>query len=219
VKKVFPLLALPFLSLLARESHYCLQLSSSKKLEDLIPAYEKVKDLPDARLEKIENYYALRVGKWEEKAPARKLLKRLEKDFPDAFVRRCYHLPERIVLPKRERKAPSFVEARGEGEEEITCKAVLALFKDFPKGKETEEWSLTFVSFYPYSVVDALNHLLLLHQKEGFVPLSCRLKKEGDRYELRLRGYRTQERLNLKELDYASLKEVDGGVVLKVEEK
>ncbi|NPB06336.1 MAG: SPOR domain-containing protein [Aquificae bacterium] len=198
----------------AKEEHYCIQLLSSKRPEELLKAYEKVKDYPYARVEKIGPYYTLRVGRWGEKEAARELLKELKRSFPDAFVRSCYYLPERVVLPKKVEAEE--LKVRGRTEAELICKAVGSLFKDFPKKEGSHEWKLSFESFYPYSVADALNYVLILHKKEGFVPVACRLRKEGKRYELLLKGYLTDERLPVEAVDYASVKETEDGVTLKL---
>jgi len=113
---VIGLLLLLSFPLFAAESYYCLQLASSARSEGLLKALEKVKDLPQARVEKIEGLYALRVGFFREKGEAFPYLKKVKKSFPDAFLRRCYRIPERVVAQangatprkeeQKERKAP-----------------------------------------------------------------------------------------------------------------
>lgn len=77
----------------------CVQISTSKVLKFEIPKYEKLKELPLARIEKIGNFYLLRLGGYKEYSKAKELLDTVKKQFPDAFIRRCDIIPERIVYP------------------------------------------------------------------------------------------------------------------------
>ncbi|NPB06983.1 MAG: tetratricopeptide repeat protein [Aquificae bacterium] len=82
---------------LAQETYYCLQLASATREEPLLEAFERVKDLPDARVERINGLFTLRVGFFKTREQARAYLSRVKKHFKDAFVRTCYLKPERFV--------------------------------------------------------------------------------------------------------------------------
>ena len=77
----------------------CIQVSTSKVLKFEIPKYEKLKNYPLARIEKIGSFYVLRVGGFKEYSKAKELLQKVKKQFPDAFIRRCDIIPQRIVYP------------------------------------------------------------------------------------------------------------------------
>ena len=86
----------------SQETYYCVQLLSSPSLtRQLKKKFSLLKSFPDSRVEKIGNYYTLRVGFWREKRKAEKYYRLLRKRFPGAFVRTCYKITSRWVLPKK----------------------------------------------------------------------------------------------------------------------
>ena len=99
MRKVLSLLLI-LLTTSYAQVHYCLQLISSPLLKDVEPLYQKLKDIPNARIERINGLYTLRVGVFEEVKSARAYLRLLRsegKAVKGAFVRRCAMKPERIV--------------------------------------------------------------------------------------------------------------------------
>jgi tetratricopeptide (TPR) repeat protein len=87
-------------SKLPPQNGYCVQVLSSKKLAPMVKIYEKIKNYPYARLEKIGDYYSIRIG---EERSLRKILPYLRKVrnlYPNAFARKCEFLFYRMVLPK-----------------------------------------------------------------------------------------------------------------------
>jgi len=92
------------LSFPEEEEFYCVQVASSREGKSLRSYLEKVGNLPDARVEKIGNFYTLRVGFFRKKREAEEVLKKVKEYFPDAFVRGCYKKPERIVY-RQQKKA------------------------------------------------------------------------------------------------------------------
>ncbi|GAB6065673.1 hypothetical protein JCM9492_07650 [Aquifex pyrophilus] len=102
---------------------YCIQLSTLGNLEEAKREFEKVKDFPLARVEKIGRFYVLRVGLYEDKKKALHALREVRRIFPTAFVRKCKFNKERIVLIRENKK-----EERGTAvkEEEVIVRS----FKD-----------------------------------------------------------------------------------------
>jgi len=221
---VLKLILLLFLLAFGRETYYCIQALSTNSEKEALRAYEKLSDLPNARVEKIGNLYTLRVGLWERKEEALSLLSSVRSEFPDAFVRRCYYIPERVIAESKGRKPRVKVSGNelrvfGKDEEEIVCGAVLKVFEQLPKKEPEEKRVVEFKSAYPYSVADAINYVLILHKKEGFVPVRCKLTKKGNTYKLVLEGYRSNQRVPYGAADYASVRRLRGGVALRLLEE
>ncbi|WP_457677593.1 SPOR domain-containing protein [Thermovibrio sp.] len=95
-------------------SYYCYQVISSKKITKR--EVELFKELSlkteGVRLEKIGPYYTLRVGFWDSRREAEKALKRLNLKGKGGFLRKCYYLPQRWVLPKVKRKKETSVKVK-----------------------------------------------------------------------------------------------------------
>jgi len=68
---------------------YSFQVVSTKSLKDAKKAYEKIKNMPDARIEKIGNYYVVRYGLFKNPKEARK--------YHGKFLTKCYYIPDRVV--------------------------------------------------------------------------------------------------------------------------
>ena len=99
---VIGFLLIPCFSAHSKEDrYYCVQITSTEsythRLEKL---FYLLKGFPNRRVEKINNYYTLRVGFWKNKQRAEKYYRILKKKFPGALLRTCYKIPSRWILPK-----------------------------------------------------------------------------------------------------------------------
>lgn len=90
------------------ETYYCVQMASSKRLEDLRRSIRYVSTLPYVRIEKIGEFYTLRTGFFKKRENAERILRKAREVFRDAFVRKCDLVPERVVLPRYEAKRSKF---------------------------------------------------------------------------------------------------------------
>jgi len=86
------------------EEFYTVQTASFAELDDARTYYESVvKTLSEGlldhlRIEKIGNYYTVRIGKFQDVNRAEAFLHRIKKPFPASIMRRAYILNERIKL-------------------------------------------------------------------------------------------------------------------------
>ena len=76
---------------------YCIQVLSSKKASGLDDFFEKLKNLPYSRIEKIGNYFVLRIGESPKTHQLKSILKEVKKIKKDAFIRKCDLIPKRII--------------------------------------------------------------------------------------------------------------------------
>lgn len=93
-------LVLLFTCVSLAQVHYCIQVVSSPILRDVERRYERLKDLPNTRVERIGGLYTLRVGVFENLREAVSYLNMLRSEARlgrGAFVRRCANKPERVV--------------------------------------------------------------------------------------------------------------------------
>ncbi|AAC07561.1 SPOR domain-containing protein [Aquifex aeolicus] len=97
------LLLLITISVARSENYYCVQVASSEKLEDLIPLFEKFKNMDNVRIEKIGGFYTLRIGFYLNKSDVLKILPEIKEKYRDAFVRVCEYDLSRVVFPKPEK--------------------------------------------------------------------------------------------------------------------
>jgi len=79
--------------------YFCVQIGSFSKKELALEFFNKVKHLPEARIEKIGWFYTVRVGLKEKRKDIILLYKELKKEFKDAWLRTCYYIPSRIIMP------------------------------------------------------------------------------------------------------------------------
>jgi len=113
-----------FVEALAANKFYCLQILSSKKLNrGLLKAYNGLMDFPDVRIEKINDYYTLRIGFWRKISLAKAYKRKIKKLYGNVLLRTCFYLPERWVvyrittMPQSQRqKRKSVRVARGAAE-------------------------------------------------------------------------------------------------------
>ncbi len=83
------------------ERYYCVQVISTKSYTHRLEKFfYLLKGFPNRRVEKIKNYYTLRVGLWKNRQEAEKFYHILKRRFPGALLRTCYKIPSRWVLPK-----------------------------------------------------------------------------------------------------------------------
>ncbi|AAC07366.1 SPOR domain-containing protein [Aquifex aeolicus] len=198
----------------SKEAYYCIQVLSSRDLSSAERAYRKLADYPHARIEKIGDYYTVRVGLWENKSKAKEYLSQVKSVYPGAFLRTCYYIEDRIVSINKgnvKKKVESFngkeLVLHGKNEKELICKAVKKVFEDIVsfEGKLTKR-EITFKSYFPYSVADAVNYALILNKKEGFIPVRCRVyKRDKITYVLELEGFKNGKVKGIKAVDYASV--------------
>ncbi|RUM32143.1 MAG: hypothetical protein DSY42_01705, partial [Aquifex sp.] len=190
-----------------------------------------IDELPKARIEKIGSYYTIRVGLWKTKEEANEHLKKVKIEFPNAFIRTCYYIKERIILTNDKvyqfSDLPFNIKRRtitisGEDENEKICKAVLHFFRHYKNIVSSEKKykkTISFKSIYPYSVADALNRVITLYKKEGFVPIFCKVSKEDREYNLALEGFFVKEEDkedNIVAVDFESVRENNGNVILDI---
>ncbi len=88
--------------------------------------------------------------------------------------------------------ADAGIRVKAETLEELFCKAVLATFNeitDIRLFKPRKEYTIKLRGKLPFLLADTINRLLLLHEKEGFVPCRCKVTDLGDSsVELYLKG-------------------------------
>jgi len=103
-----PLLLLTVSLSLPSELKFCIQAAAERSFERIKNYYEKVRDLPEARVEKRGQVFLLRIGVSESRSELQTLLKRVRKNFRDAYIKKCEIDPGYVVLPvqkKEEEKA------------------------------------------------------------------------------------------------------------------
>ncbi|WP_457560305.1 tetratricopeptide repeat protein [Caminibacter sp.] len=76
---------------------YCIQLSTSKRLDLLKKQYKKIDKFPLARIEKIGEFYVIRVGESKNYKDLKILINKLKSYNKSAFIRKCDYIPSRIV--------------------------------------------------------------------------------------------------------------------------
>jgi tetratricopeptide (TPR) repeat protein len=109
LKKIFVLLA--FFSMVstsyAGNTLYCVQVLMTSNLESAVNTYDKLKTHESARVEKINDGYAVRIGYYRNKIKAASTLKKIKKTYSDAFVKPCVKNRTLIVHDKNSQPSPS----------------------------------------------------------------------------------------------------------------
>lgn len=77
---------------------YSIQILTTKDINQAKKVYKKFSKYPYVRIEKINQYYALRVGKTNLVKKLNPLLKIIKKDYKDAFIRIADIIPNRTVV-------------------------------------------------------------------------------------------------------------------------
>ncbi len=89
------------LSAFSSEMKYCIQVAAEKDLDILKSYFGKVKDYPEARIEKREKLYLLRVGAEDRKENLLIMFRKIKNLFPDAYIKKCEINKEYIVYPQQ----------------------------------------------------------------------------------------------------------------------
>ena len=84
------------------EDIYTIQVGAFESLDNASLNYKKIKSMPNARVEKIDRYYVVRLGKFKGQGEAWNLLKKTRPLFKTAFLRKTPYEAGRIVLPKKD---------------------------------------------------------------------------------------------------------------------
>ena len=124
---------LVFLSSLSFSSElkFCIQVAAGRNFERIKEYYEKVSKLTDARVEKRGQVYLLRIGSSDKRADLREILKKVKRDFRDAYIKKCEIDPSHIVLPapatEKDREAPKEDQKDVEKREELVKEVSLQI--------------------------------------------------------------------------------------------
>jgi len=104
----------------ADNSYYCVQVLVTGKHENAVHIYKELRTHKDARIEKINNTYAVRVGAHRNRVKADRLLKELKNTYSDAFVK-TYTIDSKAIVrknmlagQKKEKKTPAIPPKRQE---------------------------------------------------------------------------------------------------------
>jgi len=79
------------------KSGYCIQVLSSPSLPQIKKAYEKVRNFPLSRIEKIGPYYVIRIGEEDSVRKLKSLLRDVKGVNRSAFIRKCDLIENRII--------------------------------------------------------------------------------------------------------------------------
>ncbi len=89
---------------LGKEFKYCIQAAAEKNFALIKAHYQRVKDFPEARIEKRGSVYLLRIGSEKRSRDLRVMLRKVRRKFPDAYIKRCEINPAYVVFPVSEEK-------------------------------------------------------------------------------------------------------------------
>ncbi|HOK80723.1 MAG TPA: SPOR domain-containing protein [bacterium] len=82
----------------SQKTYWCVQIATSTNLLQLKNLYEKIKTFNNARIEKIESLYTIRIGFYHTKQEAIDVKDVLNNQgFNDAIVRKCFFIKDRIL--------------------------------------------------------------------------------------------------------------------------
>lgn len=91
-----------FIVFLLNAKEYSIQVINTKTLDSyIIKAYNKYKNYPYARIEKIGKYYILRLFQTNKKQSLTLYLKSIQKEYKNAFIKNIKWTKKRIVYPKK----------------------------------------------------------------------------------------------------------------------
>lgn len=88
------------LTAVAGELKYCIQVAADRDLNRIKNYYERVKELPQARIERREDLYLLRVGAEERRRDLRIMHRKVRNLFPDAYIKKCEIDDKYVVYPE-----------------------------------------------------------------------------------------------------------------------
>jgi len=98
--KVLLILTLLTVTLRATEMRFCIQVAAEKDLERLRSYFDRVRDFPQARIEKRDGVYLLRVGAEERREDLLLMLRKIKSRFRDAYIKKCEINPSYVVFPE-----------------------------------------------------------------------------------------------------------------------
>jgi len=161
--------------------YYCVQLGSFSKKETAMELFNQVKYLPHARMEKIGGFYIIRVGLGEKEIDVYSLYKRLKTKFRDAWLRRCYYVPSRIVVSIKKtevKKSEKKIEMQKEKKKVYYC----VQLGSFSERREAVDL-FKKLEYLPYARVEKIGQFYTIRigleeKKINVLPLYKRLKKE-----------------------------------------
>jgi len=82
-------------------ANYCVQVSSVNSVDKVYILkqvhHRTLQNEPDLRIEKLGNFYTLRVGDFSHKSDAKESLQRIRKSFKGAYIRHCVKHPQHVV--------------------------------------------------------------------------------------------------------------------------
>ncbi|WP_457561629.1 tetratricopeptide repeat protein [Caminibacter pacificus] len=84
---------------------YCIQVVSARKSQGLLEIFDKTKNLPLSRIEKIGPYYVLRIGEEKNENALQSVLQKAKKINKNAYIRKCDLIPQRIIKSNFKPKA------------------------------------------------------------------------------------------------------------------
>jgi len=73
----------------ADNSFYCVQILMTSNLVSAEHAFDKIKRYENARIEKINDAFVVRIGTYRSRVKAVSVLKQFKKTYPDAFIKSC----------------------------------------------------------------------------------------------------------------------------------
>jgi hypothetical protein len=83
----------------AATSYYSIQLGGFPNKKSALQFYEKIKNQPQARIERIGKYYTARVGLWQDRSDAQAILADVRKIAPGAIIRKALYRTKRLIVP------------------------------------------------------------------------------------------------------------------------
>ena len=113
------------------ELKFCIQVAADRNFERIREYFNKVSGLTDARVERRGQVYLLRVGASDKKSDLADILKKIKKDFRDAYIKKCEIDPSFVVLPapatEKGREAPKEDQKDVEKREDLVKEVALQI--------------------------------------------------------------------------------------------
>ncbi len=116
---------------LGKEFKYCIQVAAEKNFALIKAHYQRVKDFPEARIEKRGGVYLLRIGAEKRSRDLRVMVRKVRRKFPDAYIKRCEINPAYVVYPASEEKPTQETQEPKQEEDKP--------IQEQPEQKQTEE--------------------------------------------------------------------------------
>ncbi len=117
---------------LSGELSLCIQVAADRSFETLKSYYKRVKDFPEARIEKRGDIYLLRVGKENSRKNLQLMLRKIRRFFPDAFIKKCEIDPGIVVYPSKKKEVKeNLTEKKEEDEDRLKDELIRAMESSF----------------------------------------------------------------------------------------